>query len=238
MAMTLSELFAAILELFAKPQIKQQASSLPEKLSPSQNITEKPISAPSKPAVVATLGAQNWLSLCEPITKYYEKCYLRAYPDPGSPLAKALISAGIWYNYLAQKVDIPSNIKERGLSGAPWTIGFGTTGVGIVEGLVWTQTQADSQLTVRLNQAADAVDRSVKIVLSSAQKAALVDLTYNIGMTAFANSTLLKLLNNDDLNGASGQILVWNKSGGEVSNGLVLRRKTEYDLFTTGSYQL
>ena len=60
---------------------------------------------------------------------------------------------------------------------------------------------------------------------------ALVSLTYNIGENAFKKSTLLKMLNAGNYQGAADQFLVWNKSNGQVLNGLVRRRKTEREMF-------
>lgn len=54
------------------------------------------------------------------------KPILTAYPDPLSPLGRAL-TAGM--------------IRTHGLSGDPWTIGFGSTGSDIVEGTTWTAEQ-------------------------------------------------------------------------------------------------
>lgn len=238
--MTLSEIFIAIFGFFAKSEPKPEAASPAAKPSlipdiPNGSISPAP-TALNQPSAdkLATLVAIDWLSLCLPVTKHYETCILHAYPDPASPLAKAMQAAGIWYNFLAGKVAIPSSMQQ---DGSPWTIGWGTTGSGIQNGVVWTQSRADSSLIDRLNSAASAVDRLVKVALTAAQKAALTDLVYNIGEGNFASSTLLRLLNQNSMDAAE-QILVWDKAGGEVSNGLVARRKTDYDLFTTGSYQL
>lgn len=72
----------------------------------------------------------------------------------------------------------------------------------------------------------------IRIVpLSQNQFDALVSLVYNIGETAFSNSTLLKKLNAKDYQGAADQFPRWNKGGGQVLKGLVRRRADERDLF-------
>lgn len=72
-----------------------------------------------------------------------------------------------------------------------------------------------------------AVSSSVKVTLTQNQFDALVSLTYNIGIGAFKNSTLLKLLNQGDYMGASQQFDVWIKAGGQTVQGLVNRRAVE-----------
>lgn len=120
--------------------------------------------------------------------------------------------------------------------GAPWTIGWGATGTGIVEGTVWTRDHADSRLTIDLNARADIVDRLVKVILTPAKKAALVDFVYNVGEGNFESSTLLKRLNAGDYQAAADEFPKWNLAHGKVMPGLVTRRARERDLFLTGKW--
>ncbi|NAR50089.1 glycoside hydrolase family protein [Acinetobacter haemolyticus] len=116
-----------------------------------------------------------------------------------------------------------------------WTIGFGTTvysnGIRVKQGDKCTESQAKAYFAYDLNRFERAVNGSVAVPLSQNQFDALVSLTYNIGENAFKSSTLLKMLNAGNYRGAADQFLVWNKSNGEVLNGLVRRRKTERELF-------
>jgi len=57
---------------------------------------------------------------------------------------------------------------------------------------------------------------------------ALVDFVYNLGAGRLQISTLRKRINAEDWAGAKEEILKWNKGGGKVLKGLVLRRKAEY----------
>lgn len=77
------------------------------------------------------------------------------------------------------------------------------------------------------------VKTSVKVPLTQNQFDALVSLTYNIGITAFRNSTLLKKLNAGDYTGAAEQFTRWNKSQGETLAALTARRADEQELFLT-----
>lgn len=76
----------------------------------------------------------------------------------------------------------------------------------------------------------------VKVHLSQNQFDALVSLAYNIGLSNFRNSTLLRLLNKGDYAGASKQFERWNRGGGKVLGGLVRRRGRERAIFLFGVY--
>jgi lysozyme len=77
----------------------------------------------------------------------------------------------------------------------------------------------------------------VKVPLNENQKIALVSLVFNIGPTAFKNSSLLKLINDGDYNKASLEFPRWvyitlngNK---QISKGLQNRRFREQLLFNS-----
>lgn len=116
-----------------------------------------------------------------------------------------------------------------------WTIAIGTTiypnGVKVKKGDVCTLEQAKYYFANDIKRFEKTVNDSVKVDLTQNQFDALVSLTYNIGSTAFKNSTLLKKLNTKDFTGAADQFLVWNKGGGKVMKGLVRRREAERALF-------
>ena len=75
------------------------------------------------------------------------------------------------------------------------------------------------------------VNETVYVKLNQNQFDALVCLAYNIGAQAFRQSSLVKNLNTGDYESAAEQFLVWNKSRGQVLNGLVRRRAQERQLF-------
>ena len=120
-------------------------------------------------------------------------------------------------------------------AGVP-TIGYGTTvypdghKVSIVDPGI-TEDQALSFLQHDVKRFAQAVQDSVAVVLNDNQFGALVSLIYNIGITAFKTSTLLKTLNVNNLTDAADQFLVWVYGGGQKLPGLVKRRKAERLLF-------
>ena len=60
---------------------------------------------------------------------------------------------------------------------------------------------------------------------------ALVSFAFNVGIGNLKKSTLLRKLNEGDINSAALQFLVWNKAGGKVLAGLTRRREAEMKLF-------
>jgi len=135
------------------------------------------------------------------LKKYFESCKLQAYPDPGSA------------------------------DGNPWTIGWGHTGKEVIKGLIWTQEQADAALEKSADKFSAGVGSLLSIPVNQSQFDALVCLAYNIGTGALSSSTLLKMINSGDFEGAAAQFLRWNKNDGKVMLGLARRRLAEKYLF-------
>lgn len=115
--------------------------------------------------------------------------------------------------------------------GKCWTIGYGVTGPGIVEGLTWIQETADAGLFSRMEAAGAAVNKYVTAHLTQNEFDALADFTYNLGSGALEESTLLRKLNDGDYMGAAQEFSRWNKAGGQVLPGLTERRAAEQALF-------
>lgn len=120
-------------------------------------------------------------------------------------------------------------------AGVP-TIGYGTTvypnGIKVkLSDQKITQQLSETFLQHHVNAIEKDVLSLVKVPLTQNQFDALVSFAYNVGLGAFQDSTLLKLLNAGDIDGASKQFERWNKAGGKVSNGLTRRRNAEKVLF-------
>jgi len=73
----------------------------------------------------------------------------------------------------------------------------------------------------------------VVVDLNFNQETALTSFCYNIGMTAFNHSTMLKNLNNGDYAGVPYQMSRWTHAGGRVINGLKIRREKEIQVWNT-----
>ena len=113
-----------------------------------------------------------------------------------------------------------------------WTIGYGTT-TGVYAGQRITEAQAELLLQRDLQRFEAAVEQVVKRPITDNQFSALVSFTYNVGSGALGDSTLLRLLNQGNIQGAANQFLVWVYAGGMVLPGLARRRRAERLLFLT-----
>ena len=111
-----------------------------------------------------------------------------------------------------------------------WTIGYGHTHTA-KQGQKITEAQAEALLRKDITWAEEAVNKSVVVPLTQNQFDALVSFVFNVGAGAFGSSTLLRLLNSKDYEGAANQFLRWNKQKGVVLKGLTKRREEERKLF-------
>jgi lysozyme len=119
-------------------------------------------------------------------------------------------------------------------SGGLWTIGWGHTGPGIVEGLTWTQELADAMLIQDVAATEDEVNRLVSVPLTQGEFDALVSFAYNVGVGAMEHSTMLYLLNNNRHEEAANEFERWDKVHGVVVAGVLRRRMAEKDEFLGG----
>ncbi len=120
-----------------------------------------------------------------------------------------------------------------------WTIGIGHT-KGVQRGDECTQAQADSWFEEDdLAPAEECVNTLVAAPLTQAQYDAVVSLIFNIGCGNFSTSTIRRMLNAKDYNGAALQFERWNKGGNPLRElaGLTARRKAERKIFETGVYE-
>lgn len=117
------------------------------------------------------------------------------------------------------------------------TIGFGHTGNDFTWDDILTRDRAEKILDDDLDIAENMINMKVKVPLTQNQFDALVSFVFNIGVGAFSNSTLLRLLNKRKYSEVPVQLARWNKitrPDGEkvVSRGLVRRRKVESILWS------
>ena len=99
-----------------------------------------------------------------------------------------------------------------------------------------TESIATELLRSDIATAERAVQDNINILLSQNQFDALVSLAYNIGTKNFANSTVVKYVNNSNFYDSKYTNLksawnVWNKSGGKEILGLSNRRNQEWNMF-------
>lgn len=107
-----------------------------------------------------------------------------------------------------------------------WTIGIGHTH-GVKPGQHITQAQADSLLRGDLLPCENYVN-GLGVSKTQGQYDALVDFSFNCGISALAKSTLLKKIRAGAKTGdIQAEFRRWNKSGGKVLPGLTKRREWE-----------
>lgn len=75
------------------------------------------------------------------------------------------------------------------------------------------------------------IHQYVKIILTDEQKIAISSFIFNVGRSAFINSTLLKELNNGNYNKVEKEFTKWIYSNGKKLNGLINRRNIEVKMF-------
>ncbi len=126
--------------------------------------------------------------------------------------------------------------------GAPWTVGYGSTGADVKEGVVWTKEKAEQRFLDDLKQFEWTVNGAVKVPLTQGQFDALVSIVYNVGPGSSKKdgivrlkdgrpSTLLRKLNEGDYVNARGEFMRWVSPGSNVENGLRIRRGQELSEF-------
>lgn len=119
------------------------------------------------------------------------------------------------------------------------TIGYGTIaypdGRQVAMGDRISQEQADGFLLHECTSICTRVEGLCKVQINQNQYDALVSFSYNVGVGAFGDSTLLKKLNQSDYAGAASEFPNWNKgtvNGQKVElPGLTNRRMDEKELF-------
>ncbi len=116
-----------------------------------------------------------------------------------------------------------------GLSGQA-AANFARNNAGLVN---LSPSQAQDLLGQTVEPYARAVRNAVDVPLTQNQFDALTSFAYNIGIGGFEGSSALRRLNAGDYAGAAEAMKLWNKSGGDVVQGLVNRRRDEVNLFNT-----
>lgn len=130
----------------------------------------------------------------------------------------------------------PGQLKSYLCPAGVWTIGWGSTrlrGMPVMPGTRCSVAEAEQQFQLDLLDAANVVERLVKVSLADAEFGALVCLVQNIGAGNFSRSTLLRRLNSGESPSAvmTVEFPRWNKGeNDEVLEGLVRRRQAELSL--------
>lgn len=137
-------------------------------------------------------------------------------------------------NFLAELEGL--ELKAYKCSAGVWTIGLGNTfyadGSKVKQGDVITKKDAYYLFHLIAIKFEKAINENVKVNLNQNQFNALFCFVYNIGITGFKNSTLLRYVNlNPNDGNIAKQFLRWNKISGKESKGLTNRRIKESALY-------
>ena len=108
-----------------------------------------------------------------------------------------------------------------------YTIGWGHYGVDVKKGLKISKEKSDKLFRNDIKYFETSVNSCLKVKVTQSMFNALVSFTYNVGFSAFKNSSLLKYVNKKQFKKASNEFKKWNKCGGKVLKGLVIRRELE-----------
>ena len=123
----------------------------------------------------------------------------------------------------------------------PITIGYGTTrypngNMVKMSDPEITQAQGEAYLSDFVNNRVAPVINGLMAQLTQWQFDALCSLCYNIGVGAFAASSVRRAVLKGDYTNIAAYFALWNKGNGKILEGLVKRRAAEAKLFLTGEY--
>lgn len=150
---------------------------------------------------------------------------------------KSLVGGGL---AAALVIATPLVSNWEGKRNTPYADLVGVMTVCYGETRVAMRSYSDAECTTMLEDALE--DDFAKPVLKCTpglrdrpyQLAAAISLSYNIGSGAYCRSTAARRFNAGNWRGGCDALLMWNKAGGRVVQGLVNRRKDERRICLTG----
>lgn len=114
------------------------------------------------------------------------------------------------------------------------TVCQGYTGKDIVRGKTYTPAECKAFLSKEIAVHGKGVLACTKVPLTQYQYDAMTMFTYNVGVHAYCNSSLLKKLNQGDYVGACNGLLKWSYAEGRYVQGLYNRRLYERQICLGG----
>lgn len=153
--------------------------------------------------------------------------------------SSAAVISSLWAMRRINKAGVELIKNYEGLRLTPylcpariWTIGYGHTRT-VRAGMKISEVVAEQLLEDDLRLVERAVTRLVQVPLNDNQFSVLVCFAFNVGITNFEKSTLLRLLNRGWYEQVPAQLMRWNRASGEVLGGLSRRRAAEAKLWNT-----
>lgn len=98
---------------------------------------------------------------------------------------------------------------------------------GIIPGKVYTPAECDAMLAKSLVVHGSGIADCIRVDIPLYTRGAFTSFGYNVGVSAFCNSTANKKLNAGDTAGACAELSKWIYAKGRVLPGLVKRRAKE-----------
>lgn len=172
------------------------------------------------------LDENTAIDLAVTLIEAQEGCELQAYPDPESPLGRAM------------RLDLDKRPDGWAiLSGAPWTIGYGSTH-GVTAGMTITKEEAIYRLRIDLQLAIHALKAKIGAVyteLTNHQGAALYDFVFNVGTgdPKKPEWTIWRVLRARRFDQVPGELVKFVNAQGHKVMDLVRRRNAEIELWST-----
>lgn len=111
-----------------------------------------------------------------------------------------------------------------------WTIGYGHT-QNVTPGMVISESEANELLKEDVESHIQPIYNLITVPLNQNQFDALASFLFNLGPAILDNSRLLSLINDNNFKEAAEEMKLYNKAGGEYSEGLANRRALEAELF-------
>jgi lysozyme len=147
-----------------------------------------------------------------------------------TPRERVVLACADFISFL-ESSNGPRLLAYRDIAGV-WTIGYGTTGPDIVEGVIWTKEQCDAALDGYVDHVcAYVLSLLGSVSTNTNQIIAMVSLCYNVGNSAFRSSSVLGYHRLGNYRAAANSFLLWDKAhvDGRLVTvpGLFERRKAE-----------
>lgn len=151
---------------------------------------------------------------CRSLMKSYEKLFRMPYRDQNGKLITEYINgATIGYGHLIANKREFENYKD-----------------GI------TDTQANILFSKDIYEPVQAVRYNIKVKITQHEFDGLVMFAFNVGVSAFKKSSVLKIINNESSGNVKAAWYRFRYSQGTMSRGLINRRRAEMAVFFNGVY--
>jgi lysozyme len=123
----------------------------------------------------------------------------------------------------------PKAYPDPGTGGAPWTIGYGFTR-GVRPGDTMTLAEGEARLIREVEEYENGVKAAAGTATEN-QLAAMTCFAYNVGLTGFRGSSVLRHHKAGKFAAAADAFKMWNRAAGREMAGLTRRRQAELELY-------